>query len=142
MARELCWEAEWRGAVGQPALAGACAVHCSSLPPLFPRFKHRLCQLQEGTSVPQAGSRSRYLPGGAWQPWRRLKGRRTRVFCLSASLCMAMLTPLTSLPRTNTRVLLVRKKTEQLWPAARFLLFCPNYCVASCAEIGFSGFRA
>lgn len=59
-------------------------------------------------------------------------------------LCLtvhAMLTP-TSLPRTNTRVLLVRKKTEQLWPAARFLLFCPNYCVASCAEIGFSGFRA
>lgn len=50
--------------------------------------------------------------------------------------------PLTSLPRTNTRVLLVRKKTEQLWPTARFLLFCPNYCVASCAEIGFSGFRA
>lgn len=99
VARELCWEAEWRGAVGQPALAGACAVHCSSLPPLFPRFKHRLCQLQEGTSVPQAGSRSRYLPGGAWQPWRRLKGRRTRVFCLSTSLCMAMLTaPLPPFP--------------------------------------------
>lgn len=51
--------------------------------------------------------------------------------------------PFTSLPRTNTRVLLFRKKkTEQLWPTARFLLFCPNYCVASCAEIGFSGFRA
>lgn len=35
VARELCWEAEWRGAVGQPALAGACAVHCSSLPLCF-----------------------------------------------------------------------------------------------------------
>lgn len=36
----------------------------------------------------------------------------------------------------------IQERTEQPWPGARFLLFCPNYCVASCAEISFSGFRA
>lgn len=103
---------------------------CSSLqlpPPLFPRFKHRLCQLQKGTSVPQAGSRSRYLPGGAWQPWRRLKGRRTQVFCL----CLTVhgdADPLPLLPPFPELIhgCYSQEETEQLWPAARFFSSAPT----------------
>lgn len=92
-----------------------------------------------------------FSPSG-WQPlqvaaWgglvagRRVERQRDSEACfqLPSSLHTVMFPPSFLLfPRANTQVLLFRKKTSQLWPAVRFLLLYPNYCVAFSAETSFS----
>lgn len=110
----------------------------NSSPFYFPNF-----------SIGSANCRN-FSPSG-WQPrqvaaWGGLATMRAETqrdsgscFQLPSSLHMVMIPPsLTPFPKANTQVLLFRKKTGQLWPAMRFLLFCPNYCISSYAETGFS----
>lgn len=104
------------------------------LPLLFPQFLPRVSKLQ---SLRLAAMACSCLGGLA--ALRKAGISRGTAGLVSSSLLRTQCCsrPSSPFPRANTQVLLFGKP-GLLWPAVRFLLFCPNYCVASYAETGFS----
>lgn len=104
------------------------SVHCSSLALLSPQFQHRFCQLWRLWSLRLVAAAGTCLGGGGLAAMEKTERQGGRGLPGSRLTVYGDVDPLPSLPRTNTQVLLFRKKkkTDQLWPTARFLLSAPT----------------
>lgn len=130
---------------GQAACRCSLHLHCSSSPFCFPNL-----------SIGSASCRN-FSPSG-WQPlqvpaWGGLAAlkkaeRQKDTGPLSHSPLTVHVdigSPFTPLSRAKYTGAIIQERTSQLWPTARFFFCCPNYCVASYAEIlksASSAFRA